>query len=76
MKLVYDKTGEPVKVGDTVSIRGQRGTVTDINKPHKPSSTGRIYVKIGSLTHEFFPGVIGATWVEREDWPVKERDEL
>ncbi|RLD03103.1 MAG: hypothetical protein DRI65_13580 [Chloroflexota bacterium] len=70
MKLVYDKTGEEVKVGDMVKLRdGEEVEVTLIEKPHKPSSTGRVYVKaIFDLQQRgYFPSVIGTTWIERED---------
>jgi hypothetical protein len=72
MKLINSETGNEVKVGDAVTtFRDEDGTVTDVEEPRKPSSTGRVYVKFtypnASLTKEFFPSVIGAEWVERED---------
>jgi hypothetical protein len=39
-----------------------------IQKPHKPSSTGRVYVRdANGVRHEFFPNVIGLHWANRED---------
>lgn len=72
MKLVYteDKTRE-VKLGDEVTLKdGEIVTIQTIERPHKPSSTGRVYVK-GRRKNDFargyFPSVIGAEWIERED---------
>lgn len=69
MRLVYEKSGIEVKVGDSVTLRnGEKVTVTDIQKPHKPASTGRVYVSYdGKNSTSYFPGVIDAKWIERED---------
>lgn len=74
MKLVYDRNGVEVQIGDVVTLRdGETVTVTYITKPHKPSSTGRVGVQELRLeggedwTMSYFPNVIGATWIERED---------
>jgi hypothetical protein len=68
MKLVYDQTGAEVKVGDSAVLRdGQRVIVLGIVKPHKPSSTGRVQVGIVDHAGEYFPSVINAHWIERED---------
>ena len=77
MRLVYEATGVDVKVGDKVTIsRGETVYVTAMREPHKPSSTGRVgvtYSKGGCESREFFPSVIGADWIEREDQtPYKE----
>lgn len=61
--LRYDATGEPVRVGDKAkTFRGKRVTVTGMREPHKPSSTGRVYVKEGAHEAQYFPSVIGASW--------------
>ena len=72
MRLVY--TAEPtreVKLGDEVVLRdGEVVVVQVIERPHKPSSTGRVHVKgrrKDDFTHSFYPSVIGAEWAERED---------
>ena len=69
MRLVYQKTHEPVKIGDEVELQGEgRYRVRAIIKPHKPASTGRVYVVDENESGcEFFPSVIGAEWIERED---------
>ena len=71
MKLVYEETGEPVKIGDVVRTMSQDSplVVRHIQEPHKPASTGRVYVepKGGNGWREYFPSVIGAKWIERTD---------
>ena len=61
--LIDQATGWPVQLGDTRrTSRNEQHQVTGGRPPHKPSSTGRIYVQ-GS---EYFPSVLDAAWV-RED---------
>ena len=71
MQLVYELTHEPVRIGDVVkTFRGDSVVVAGIVEPHKPSSTGRVYVKPHDGTgcgQEFFPSVINAVWVGRTD---------
>jgi hypothetical protein len=68
MRLIY--TANPtreVKIGDTVEIDGTTFTVTSFRKPHKPASSGKVSVRWNGPSTEFYVGVIGAEWVERED---------
>lgn len=68
MKLVYETNGNEVKEGDTVHLRDEAVTVTSIIKPAHGGSTGRVYVAPkGMRSVGFFPSVIGAKWIERED---------
>jgi hypothetical protein len=69
MKLVYKKTGNEVKVGDEVlTTRGDQVTVKYFDKPHKPSSAGKVYVELeNGMGMEYYVTVIGAEWIERED---------
>ena len=60
--LVYEATGEAVYVGD---VRGEE-TITGGRAPHKPSSTGRVYIDFQGTKGEFFPGVVGAKWARVE----------
>ena len=56
-KLVDEKTGEEVILPyETLDFRGDPMTVISFRAPHKPSSTGRIYIKGGG---EYFPSVAG-----------------
>lgn len=69
MKLVYESSGLEVKIGDSVTLRnGLNVKVLSVEKPHKPSSTGRVYVD-GEFNGSpgYYPSVIGAKWIERED---------
>ena len=68
MKLVYenDKNTE-VKVGDKVkTFRGDEVQVESFREPHHAGSTGRVYVRHSGATYasEYFPGVIGACWID------------
>ena len=71
MRLVYEESGDaPVKIGDPVIVRGTPYYVMGIIEPHKPSSTGRVLCK--AMTEEawlceWYPSVIKAKWIERED---------
>ena len=71
MKLTYDKTGEEVKAGDIVHLRDNAPYVVhSFNKPHKPSSEGKVSVRAMTETgffREFYVSVIGASWIDRED---------
>jgi hypothetical protein len=71
MQLVYEATNKPVQIGDDAeTFRGEPVVVLGIVKPHKPSSTGRVYVKPADNSgcgQEFFPSVIGAKWIDRTD---------
>jgi hypothetical protein len=63
--LVHEETNEEVEAGASVtSFRGEPDVVKGGTPPHKPSSTGRVWVNGG----EFFPNlcVIGLKWVKQE----------
>jgi len=68
--LVYEGTTNPVKCGDVVHIRNEPYVVTGWAVPHKPASTGRVYVKSmdeRNIHTEYFPSVIKADWIGRKD---------
>jgi hypothetical protein len=69
MRLVYEKTNKEVRVGDTVTLRdGEEVMIGRIEKPHKPSSTGKVYVTFNNAsTQSYYPSVVGAKWIDRED---------
>lgn len=85
MKLVYTdgaNKGQEVKVGDVVVLRnGDKAKVHYFAKPHKPSSSGKVSINrmyerngarlINNSTEEYYVGVIGAEWIEREDRPFE-----
>jgi len=61
--LVHEQTNEEVNAGaSVVSFRGEPAVVKGGRPPHKPSSTGRVWVDCG----EFFPSVFGLKWVKQE----------
>lgn len=64
-KLINEKTGEEILMNTEVAdFRGDPLTVVGFAAPHKPSSTGRVYVTKNGMSREFFPSVIGAKIVE------------
>ena len=69
MRLVYKQTGMPVLVGDMARLNdGTEVEITYFRPPHKPASSGKVSVKHASgWTQEFYVGVIGAEWIDRED---------
>lgn len=71
MNLVYESTGEPVQVGDMVDLSdGEKVRVSYFRKPHNPSSSGKVtveHVNQDDSSREYFVGVIGAKWINRED---------
>jgi len=68
MKLVYVATKELVKIGDAVMLDGSSVTVDFFREPHSPASSGKVSVKFNDgFTREYYVGVIGAEWIERED---------
>lgn len=72
MKLV-NKDGMPVFRGDVVFLERDGEVipckVTDLQEPHKPSSTGRVYVEEieTGWKQGYFPSVFGMVWVGRRD---------
>jgi len=71
MRLVYTETGKPVKAGDLVTtFRGDQVRVSMFREPHKSSSSGKVIVQhpdAPEIQAEYYVGVIGAEWIERED---------
>ena len=71
MRLVYDDSGEEVKIGDRVPVdtENKMATVTSMAPPHKPSSVGfvTLYEDGTEVSLEFYVPVINATWIERTD---------
>lgn len=75
MKLVYNATLEEVKVGDRgIAKDGKHYDITRLEQPKSAASTGRVYLKeVGGEEFEmgYYPNVIDATWIEREDRPLE-----
>lgn len=65
MKLYNKTTNKEIKVGlITKTCRGKAVEVLGMTPPHKPSSTGRVYLlEINTQwKQEHFPSVINAEW--------------
>ena len=70
MKLVYKDTLKEVRIGDkAVTVNGEDVVVAMIEEPQHLGSTGRVYVNTqgSEFTRSYFPSVIGAHWIEREE---------
>lgn len=71
MRLVYKDTQKEVKVGDICKLKdGTECMVNYYRKPQSPASSGKVTVQFGEdrfNTMEYYVGVIGAEWIERED---------
>ena len=66
MQLINETTRQPLKTGEIVQdFRGERWVLEGGREPHKPSSTGFVWVRSldgRGLSREFYPSVIGAKW--------------
>jgi hypothetical protein len=72
MQLVYDSTQKPVQIGDVVHVLDSDTPYILLNiiEPHKPASTGRVHIQSMDERKyfcEYFPSVIGASWIGRTD---------
>lgn len=70
MRLIHENTGAEVRIGDVCETSdGEQVQVSYFRPPHKPSSSGKISVRfVGTdKTAEYYVGVIGCKWIERED---------
>ena len=66
-KLVHQLTQKDVWQNELVQDRdGQNYVIKGGNPPHKPSSSGRIWVTDITNTHnrEYFPSVCGLKWTQ------------
>ncbi len=65
-KLVDEKTGKPLFVGQRrFDFRGDVLVVSGGRPPHKPASTGRVYVSDDGTRHaEYYPSVVDACWIK------------
>lgn len=67
--------GVPAETGMEVTMNNsEKGKLVDWRRPHKPSSTGRVYVSVENSTsvREYFPSVIGAEWRKDIDMVYEE----
>lgn len=68
MKLIREKTGDIINVGDVVhDFRGKAAIVESWSLPKHEGSTGRVYVKeMGErgISGEYYPSVFSLKWVD------------
>lgn len=69
--LVHDKTGEPAKVGDTVTDRrtGDTGTILNWDRPRGFPSTGSVVVRMGTYNRSIPASLLGLAWSQTEVMP-------
>ena len=60
--------GNEVNIGDVVEVNGVRYIILGGSPPHKPSSTGRVYVRGGDERYDkaWFANVCNMKWVPNE----------
>lgn len=69
MKLIYEATGLEPKVNEEItSFRGETYILTGWREPHKPGSSGHIYVRYpdepgGVMSAEYYPSVFDMKFV-------------
>ena len=66
MKLIHSATQKEMRFGDLVeTFRGERGVLQGFTPPHKPSSTGKVYVLVdgSNFQNQWYPSVIGCEFV-------------
>jgi len=61
--LTHIATGKPVQMNERVAEDARKLIVTGGKAPHKPSSSGRVWVKEGKTLHEWFTHVCEMKWV-------------
>lgn len=58
--LINEKTEQPVAIGEKiVSFRGLEAILLGGSPPHKPSSSGKVWVE----NAEYYPSVFGLKWI-------------
>jgi len=63
--LVHEKTGEPAKIGETLTdFRGDTAVCSGGNPPHKPSSSGFVWTGKSPNTRESYASVYDLKWVK------------
>jgi hypothetical protein len=75
-RLVRKDNGEEVKIGDILDLNGEKFELKGWRRPHKPSSSGRVFViatddvrGISDFEKHFFPHVFDLEIVDFEkDW--------
>lgn len=77
-KLIDSKTGVELKTGDErMTFRNVPVTIESLQPPHKPGSTGKVYVRhsTGEVSVGYYPGIIGAefSWTSERASPGFQR---
>jgi hypothetical protein len=76
-KLIDRNTGERIELGYTITtFRGDTYKLIGLRPPHKETSSGRVILDWCGGEVEYFPGAIGAKFIEEKGGPhlVYDRD--
>lgn len=69
-KLVWQASNGDAEKGEVLTcFRGEYYVLMGGTPPHKPSSTGRVWVRLldnPEWNREFFPSVFDLKWIEQE----------
>jgi hypothetical protein len=61
------KAGEPVALdSELTDFRGDTATLVSARPPHKPASSGFVYVETEDDRAEYYPSVFGLKWEKIE----------
>ncbi len=69
MRLIHIDTGAEATVGEKLTdFRGDHAYLRSSSEPHKPGSTGRVFVSIkpkspSNEAQGYFPSVFGLKWI-------------
>ena len=67
MKLINERTGTEIKIGDVVkTFRGEAATLVGMAEPRSENSTGRVYLRRDGVTDALYPSVIDAKWIKED----------
>lgn len=73
--LIDEQTGTAVAMGAEYGLSGITYKIEGGRAPHKPGSTGRVWVRrasekafVGITQHEWFPNVLDLKWVPATDY--------
>lgn len=68
MRKLFINGMEAVRDMEVTTSNGEVGTLVGWREPHKPGSTGRVYVRLPRLSYdcEWYPSVVSGTFAPEE----------
>jgi hypothetical protein len=69
-KLISEKTGEEINVGDEITtISGERVRLVGVQPPHRPGTTGKVFVMNRNRRDSVYYAAIVGCRFERSEQP-------